>query len=872
MANRLDPNSEEGRRQAVIDRLNAPSIQAVPVSNRPAKVAADVVRGVDNFASKPFGFDNPVGKGLSSLAGLPAVAKTLENLAYGMPNTRGSGQARQLRPEAKEAASMALPVAPAAGKAAVQGAKVAARELGPNAGNMAQRYMENTGGVLNAVKNDAGPLQEVLQQRQAYPQADALDTAQRNAVKMLGLPEGNTPMERAKALGFDTEAYHATSQNFDAFKPGGNDPSLSGQAIWVSPYADKQPAAHNVGGHKGQFKEGANVMPLMVKTERPLVIDDKSMLDWSREVFADGSKEFPQLMPKAWADSVTQGDEYRSIQFDGEKLGWGDKTNETVLFNPAHIRSRFAAFDPARVNDNDLLGAADPRLLRFIAGGTAAGLAGAKAVEGFANGGLIDDPQIRQTPVANRPAKLAADGVRAINDFASKPFGFDNPVGKGIASLAGLPAIAQTLENTAYGMPNTRGTGQARQLRPEAAEAASMLLPGSPAAAKIARQGVSQAADTLGDVARTAMDNAAMVPAVRGPLAKQDGAIRLPFDGNPRTSAEKSALTKYLKSLENPTVNRRENMRGDGETIMRLDDIGQRRVVSPEDWVGKTLVPVVGDTTLTGGTLSRVRGVPLAHDVKVQGGPDFPLQQKTLGGDAGWASMLTAASAKQGNIVRAAQDTGRDVLGVYSAMSPSSINFSVPTAEAMLAQLPALKLPKDSIFQVNQAIQKLRPDFVGVDSPDVFNQIKAQQGFPSKGAGDLRKAIIEIMGKKQFADMGFPVYEDVAQAVTSPNLTGLNVGDSGYAAFKADPSRKLEPFIGHESYDTKIPGQYAGGLEGHIPAPIMFPKTFDSLRNSVDKNGKPLTPDMQLGSLRAKHLWEVADQQWLDGVMGYLGK
>ena len=39
--------------------------------------------------------------------------------------------------------------------------------------------------------------------------------------------------------------------------------------------------------------------------------------------------------------------------------------------NPANReRSRFAAFDPARVNDNDLLGAADPALLAILAAGT----------------------------------------------------------------------------------------------------------------------------------------------------------------------------------------------------------------------------------------------------------------------------------------------------------------------------------------------------------------------------------------------------------------------------------------------------------------------------------------------------------------------
>jgi hypothetical protein len=48
-----------------------------------------------------------------------------------------------------------------------------------------------------------------------YPQQEALDIAQRNAAKPvseggLGLPPNNTAMDRAKAMGFDTDAYHAT--------------------------------------------------------------------------------------------------------------------------------------------------------------------------------------------------------------------------------------------------------------------------------------------------------------------------------------------------------------------------------------------------------------------------------------------------------------------------------------------------------------------------------------------------------------------------------------------------------------------------------------------------------------------------------------
>ena len=47
-----------------------------------------------------------------------------------------------------------------------------------------------------------------------------------------------------------------------------------------------------------------------------------------------------------------------------------------AVTDPSQIRSRFAAFDPARRYESDLLGAANPALLGAIATGTGAGLYG----------------------------------------------------------------------------------------------------------------------------------------------------------------------------------------------------------------------------------------------------------------------------------------------------------------------------------------------------------------------------------------------------------------------------------------------------------------------------------------------------------------
>ena len=144
--------------------------------------------------------------------------------------------------------------------------------------------------------------------------------------------------------------YHATTGNFTEFKPGGDDPTMSGPAMWFTDSKEDQPAAHNTRSRASGFRDGANVMPVYLKMERPLVIDDKGMLDWAREVFAGGSREFPQLMPKRWVDEVRRDGEYDGIIFDGPALGWKDAVREYIVFEPTQIKSAIGnsgQFDPS---------------------------------------------------------------------------------------------------------------------------------------------------------------------------------------------------------------------------------------------------------------------------------------------------------------------------------------------------------------------------------------------------------------------------------------------------------------------------------------------------------------------------------------------
>ena len=348
----------------------------------------------------------------------------------------------------------------------------------------------------------------------------------------------------------------------------------------------------------------------------------------------------------------------------------------------------------------------------------------------------------------------------------------------------------------------------------------------------------------------------------------------------------KTRANTYQKKLETPAVFRRERLRAEGEIATFAPQ--SRIIQAPESLLGKVLVPVAGDRSLSIqgqgiSSLVDVNGVPLSRAVPVQGGPDYMIINEGRG--AGWASMEGIAQSKQNNITIAADETGLDPVGVYSAMARDGIDFSAPVATAMVAQLPAIGLPKSAIKEFDDAMRrgigdqtkknptlKARPDWVGLESPDVFNQLLGEGGFPRKGAGQIRTALVSHMKKDMFTKQGFPVYEDVAKTITMPELADVPRGASGYAMFDAVPNASIfdEPI--HQSYNKSIAGKYLGGLEQSLPPEIMFPDTFNMLSKSVNRAGELFPYEQQVGALERRHLFESMTDEKIDAMNRYMNK
>lgn len=109
---------------------------------------ADVAQGLNDFASKPFGYDNPPGKMLMGLLGVPAVANTLNELAYGGALGTGSGMTWKPKADTVDAAMTLLPLGATAGKMAIDGGVALAKKAEPSIERYVSRSIANNSGVV----------------------------------------------------------------------------------------------------------------------------------------------------------------------------------------------------------------------------------------------------------------------------------------------------------------------------------------------------------------------------------------------------------------------------------------------------------------------------------------------------------------------------------------------------------------------------------------------------------------------------------------------------------------------------------------------------------------------------------------------------
>ena len=242
---------------------------------------------------------------------------------------------------------------------------------------------------------------------------ERLRIAQHNAAQPveaggLGLPPDNTPQMRAQAMGFDTDAYHATraKNEFSEFRPGargsiymaatpeGASRGAAGQAL-ENPYS--APGEQSITGILPLKIKSGDVEDLSVNIDKwnalpEKVVGDENLARLQPDIEAAGAKYWDDVYThhrangedryyRENAPSVRYQDIEPGKNVFGYRLGGynsgsdvpsleraarigkkgfmvADEAGSSVVAGPdMRIRSRFAAFDPARSASADLLAA-----------------------------------------------------------------------------------------------------------------------------------------------------------------------------------------------------------------------------------------------------------------------------------------------------------------------------------------------------------------------------------------------------------------------------------------------------------------------------------------------------------------------------------
>ncbi len=282
-----------------------------------------------------------------------------------------------------------------------------------------------------------------------------------------------------------------------------------------------------------------------------------------------------------------------------------------------------------------------------------------------------------------------------------------------------------------------------------------------------------------------------------------------------------------------------------------------RKIITPEDIQNGIAIPFAGDRAAAGRIIQEIEGTPM--NVILEGGPDF----MRLHPGSAWASGQGVLSmlAKR---IKMARESGQPIYGVYTAMSPLSVDFNTMMTEALLNQMDISAFSKKDIEAFNAAVKAVKgqggkpkaPNFPGLEDPELRDKLIT-------GPGGQRDAFVKAMAKAGFQKRGFPDVAATRLAVTEPELLDVERGASGYTIARLDPEATIFEKSGHGTYPLDLGGDYFGSFENQLPVEQMYPTHFEAKRLM----GK--TPEGAHKSLELFAPLQDLDQSWLDSAMKY---
>ena len=295
------------------------------------------------------------------------------------------------------------------------------------------------------------------------------------------------------------------------------------------------------------------------------------------------------------------------------------------------------------------------------------------------------------------------------------------------------------------------------------------------------------------------------------------------------------------------------------------------KTIKPEDMEGGRIIFDAGDRAVAGQKLVRINGIDLEFPIDLLGGPEFMMYQKHLRDNGGIGSIWAGDKSAITRLGR--QSVGdEETYFMPTVMTQTALDFNTMMSDALIQQVPKMKITKKTKKEFDKAVKKIRPEWKGIDHPEAREQLLGVKGGP------LRLAFLDRMEKAEFQSKGFPDVVQTRVAITDPDYLDLPFASGGMTIGRVDKSNPIlnkkgevvgfepvqNPNLSHATYNTQLSGDYMGGFEVPIPRQILAPDFYAARRAAGIK------PGGDARSFQLSKPTQEATPEWVDTVSEYI--
>lgn len=261
-------------------------------------------------------------------------------------------------------------------------------------------------------------------------------------------------------------------------------------------------------------------------------------------------------------------------------------------------------------------------------------------------------------------------------------------------------------------------------------------------------------------------------------------------------------------------------------TLRETGTIAQETPYTPR--VGDIKVSFPGDQTVSNRIVESVGDVPIGTES--QGGGKYALGQKHLDEPEFWKSNVDPAMRVQAKVDRLAELYEPErMIGIHTAMGPTSNNFAMHLADATLRAIDWSKVKPRDINTFDQImVEGVKnpqtgeripfPDWPGLANPEGALEAMKKNSLMRKHFNDRMKT------PKITKPLGLPNGLDIQWAMTEPDIRNMEISMTGLMAGELKPGALVEAAgAPHDTYSHRILGKAIGQQEVLTPFVISFP-------------------------------------------------